>query len=368
MAKPRPKGVTRGRRFVISFFSASMTLLAVLVVAGLVALFIYHGPGPAADNGAATTTVILRPGAGLSEISTALERAHVVRSGAVFAASAELTRAAHSLKAGEYEFPSRASMARVLDKIHKGLVVRHFVTIPEGVTAEMAVDILMAHPELSGAAPVPPEGSILPETYDVRRGEDRGVVLNQMMSARDKLLDALWAQRTPGLPLKSPAEAVILASIVEKETAKANERPMIARVFVNRLNKGMPLQTDPTVIYGISRGRPLGRGLTSKELVTPTPYNTYVIPGLPPTPIANPSREALAAVMSPPDGDWLYFVADGTGGHAFASTLEAHNANVARWLKLERARAGQAEPSADTADNKPAAKSKTSAKAKHGTH
>ena len=367
MAKPRPKGVTRGRRIVISFFSASVTLLAVLVVAALVALFIYQGPGPAADNGATTTAVILRPGAGLSEISTALERAHVVRSGAVFAAAAELTGAAHSLQAGEYEFSSRGSLARVLGEIHKGLVVRHFVTIPEGVTAEMAVDILMAHPELSGAAPVPPEGSVLPETYDVRRGEDRGVVLNKMMSARDKLLDALWAQRTPGLPLSSPAEAVILASIVEKETAKASERPMIARVFVNRLNKGMLLQTDPSVIYGISQGRPLGRGLTSKDLATPTRYNTYVIPALPPTPIANPSREALAAVMSPPDGDWLYFVADGTGGHAFASTLEAHNANVARWRKLEQARAGQARAPTEVAEDNPS-KGKTPTKTKRGTH
>lgn len=366
MAKPRPKGVSRGRRIVISFFSASTTFVVVLAVAAIAALWIYHGPGPKADNGDATT-VILRPGAGLSEISTALERAHVVRSGAMFAAAAELTRAAHSLKAGEYEFPARASMAKVLDKIHKGAVVRHFVTIPEGVTSEMAVDILMAHPELSGAAPVPPEGAILPETYDVRRGEDRGVVLNQMMSARDKLLDELWAQRSPDLPLKSPAEAAILASIVEKETAKASERPMIARVFINRLNKGMPLQTDPTVIYGISRGRPLGRGLTSKELTTPTPYNTYIIPALPPTPIANASREALAAVMSPPPGDWLYFVADGTGGHAFAATLEAHNANVARWLKFERARSGQADP-APTQEDKPAAKSKGSAKTKHGAH
>jgi UPF0755 protein len=355
MAKTRPKGVSLGRRLVISFFSATTTLLGVLVVIAIAALWLYKSAGPAAVAGA-STTVILRPGAGLSEIASSLERARVIRSGALFVAAAEITRDAHRLKAGEYEFPSHASLSFVLDKIHRGQVVRHYVTIPEGVTSDMALDILMAHDELTGSAPVPPEGSILPETYDVRRGEDRGAVLSEMMSARDKLLDELWAQRARDLPMKSPEDAVILASIVEKETAKPSERPMIARVFVNRLEKGMPLQTDPTVIYGITRGRPLGRAITTRDLTTPTPYNTYTIPALPPTPIANPSREALAAVMSPPPGDWLYFVADGTGGHAFAATLEEHNANVAKWREVKREEAGDAEPPPAPAPVKSAAK------------
>jgi UPF0755 protein len=213
---------------------------------------------------------------------------------------------------------------------------------------------------------VPPEGSILPDTYDVRRGEDRGVLLDRMMAARDKLLDQLWAQLASGLPFTTPQDAVNMASIVEKETAKPSERPMVARVFVNRLEKGMKLQTDPTVIYGITRGRPLGRPIRASELTTATPYNTYVIAGLPPTPIANPSREALAAVMSPPPGDWLYFVADGTGGSAFASTLEAHNANVLRWRQIERQRAGPAGDDIAVEDTPPPAK--TAAKTKHGKH
>jgi UPF0755 protein len=365
MAKRRGKGMSLGRRLAITFSSGLMTFLVAVVVIVLAAVWTYHSPGPAAVNGD-STTVILRPGAGLGEISSALEQAHVIRSGAMFAAAAQITRDARRLKAGEYEFPSKASLAQVLDKIFRGKVVRHMVTIPEGVTAEMAVDILMAHTELTGSAPVPPEGSVLPDTYDVRRGEDRGVVLDRMMAARDKLLDQLWAQREAGLPFKSPQDAVTMASIVEKETAKPAERPMVARVFINRLDKGMKLQTDPTVIYGITRGRPLGRPIRASELAAATPYNTYVIDGLPPTPIANPSREALAAVMSPPPGDWLYFVADGTGGSAFASTLEAHNANVVRWRQIEREREGQADADIPVEPAPPAAK--TAAKSNHRKH
>ena len=363
MAKPRGKGVSLGRKLAITFSSGLMTFIAAVAIIVLAAIWTYHSPGPAAVSGD-STTVILRPGAGLGEISSALEQAHVIRSGAMFAAAAQITRDAKHLKAGEYEFPSKASMAQVLDKIFHGRVVRHLVTIPEGVTAEMAVDILMAHPELTGSAPVPPEGSILPDTYDVRRGDDRGAVLDRMMAARDKLLDQLWIQREAGLPIKTPQEAVIMASIVEKETAKPSERPMIARVFINRLEKGMKLQTDPTVIYGITRGRPLGRAIRASDLTAATPYNTYVIDGLPPTPIANPSREALAAVMSPPPGDWLYFVADGTGGHAFAATLEAHNANVARWREIKRQQQGQAATDEEVEDAAPPVK--TAAKSKHG--
>jgi UPF0755 protein len=181
---------------------------------------------------------------------------------------------------------------------------------------------------LTGSAATPPEGAILPETYEVQRGEDRAAVLQRMMDDRDELLDKLWADRQQGLPFQTKEEAVTLASIVEKETGLAAERPRVAAVFINRLRTGMRLGSDPTIIYGISRGRPLGRGIRLSELQRPTPYNTYLIPGLPPTPIANPGRAALAAVLNPPKSDDLYFVADGTGGHVFASTLEQHNANV----------------------------------------
>jgi len=345
-ARRPPTGVPRVsplRRLMVGGTAAAATIGFIVLLLLAWGLWTYHGPGPEAKAGKATI-VQLRRGSGVNEIASILETAGAVRSAPVFAAAAQLTGAARSLKAGEYEIPSRTSMAGVLRKLREGAVVRHFVTIPEGVTAEMTVDILMANPILVGGAPVPPEGAILPETYEVTRGEDRASVLARMMDARDKLLVQLWAQRSPGLPYNTPEEAVILASIVEKETAKPEERPMIARVFVNRLQSGMRLQSDPTIIYGISRGKPLGRGIRQSELLGPTPYNTYAVDGLPPTPIANPGRESLAAAVAPPPGDQLYFVADGTGGHAFASTLEEHERNVAKWREIERRRAGEMLP------------------------
>jgi UPF0755 protein len=203
----------------------------------------------------------------------------------------------------------------------------------------MAVDAVRAQPVLTGTVEAPPEGSILPDSYQIERGEDRTEVVGKMRAARDELLAQLWAGRDPNVPLRSPDEAVTLASVVEKETGIPTERPRIAAVFENRLRAGMKLESDPTIIYGITKGRPLGRGITMKELVTATPYNTYRIVGLPPTPIANPGRAALAAVLNPPKSDELYFVADGTGGHAFASTYADHAANVAKWRAIERTHA-----------------------------
>jgi UPF0755 protein len=329
-------GLSSLRRLAISGASALITLAAALAVLVAAALWAFNGAGPEARTGQATT-VILRPGAGLSEIASTLQRAGVIRSAPLFSAGAQLTGAARSLKAGEYLFPSRSSMSQVLDKIHAGKVVRHFVTVPEGWTSEMVIDILMAEPILTGTAPVPPEGALLPETYEVRRGEDRAAVLQRMMDARERLLGEIWAQRKPDLPFSTPEEAVTLASIVEKETSVAAERPRIAAVFVNRLRQGMRLQSDPTIIYGISRGRPLGRGILLSELTAPTPYNTYAIDGLPPTPIGNPGKASLVAVLAPLETEDLYFVADGSGGHAFAATLEEHERNVARWRQLEAA-------------------------------
>jgi UPF0755 protein len=183
---------------------------------------------------------------------------------------------------------------------------------------------------------------VLPETYEALRGDDRAAVLRRMMDARDRLLAQLWANRRADLPYKDPEEAVILASIVEKETALAAERPRVAAVFLNRLKAGMPLQSDPTVIYGLTGGRPLGHGLTKPELESPTPYNTYRIAGLPPTPIGNPGRASLAAALDPPHTDEIYFVANGTGGHSFAATLTQHQQNVAVWRAIEARRACQA--------------------------
>jgi len=347
-APARPKASRRetasvGRRLIRALFGAFTTLVVVGMVAILGAAFLYNGPGPAAKAGD-KTTVVLRKGASLPEIASSLEQGGVIRSNSIFMTAAKLTGAARSLKAGEYEFDSRASMAQVLDAIRHGRIVRHWITIPEGLTSDMVMDILNKSDLLVGDAATPPEGAILPETYEVQRGEDRAVVLKHMMDDRDKLLNQLWATRQSGLPYQTKEEAVTMASIVEKETGKAGERPQVASVFINRLRTGMRLDTDPTVIYGISRGRPLGRGLRRSELDTVTPYNTYKIDGLPPTPIANPGRAALAAALNPAKTDDLYFVADGTGGHVFASTLEQHNANVAKWRQIERQRAGEGVP------------------------
>jgi UPF0755 protein len=330
-----PNGLPPERRFAVMALSAAATLGVALVLMFVASLWVYHGSGPKAPKGD-ITNVVLRPGAGLSEIASTLDRAGVVRSGPIFAAAAQITGSARSLKAGEYEFPSRASMAAVLRKIRNGEVVRHTVTIPEGLTSEMVVDILMANPILSGAVPVPEEGTILPETYEVRRGEDRAEVLRRMTEARNRLLAQLWAQRKEGLPYATPQEAVILASIVEKETSKAPERPHVAAVYLNRLRIGMRLGADPTVIYGITRGRPLGHGIRQSELDAVTPYNTYASDGLPAGPICNPGRASLAAVLDPATSDDIYFVADGTGGHVFAATAEEHLRNVSRWRQVEK--------------------------------
>jgi len=317
------------------------TLALALVALSLWAMWEFSRPGPAARQGH-DTTVILRHGAGLQEIASDLEDHGVVRSASVFMAAAQLTGAARGLKAGEYDFASLTSLRRVLWMIQHGQVVRHRVTVPEGATSEQAIGILMAANVLSGSAPVPAEGSILPDTYDVQRGSDRAAVLQRMIAARDQLLAELWPHRRADLPFKTPEEAVVLASIVEKETALASERPRIAAVFVNRLRKGVRLESDPTIIYGLTRGQPLGRGILESELQAATPYNTYRIAGLPPTPICNPGRASIAAVLDPPQSNELYFVANGTGGHAFASTLEEHDRNVQRWRRIERGRAASA--------------------------
>ncbi len=331
----RSKDLPLTRRAAIAFGSggATLAILALLLLAA--GVWLYRGPGPAASHHAASTTVVLRQGGGISEIAATLRGAGVIGSSALFIASAQVTGAARHLKAGEYEFPSHASLAAVIDKIRRGEIVHHMITIPEGLTSEQVVDILMNNPVLTGAAPVPAEGAILPETYEVRRGDDRGAVLQRMIEARDMLVRTLWAQRRPDLPIETPEQAVTLASIVEKETGLPDERPKVAAVFINRLRQHIRLQSDPTIIYGLTRGKPLGRGIRESELTGLTPYNTYLIDGLPPTPICNPGRASIAAVLDPPPTGDLYFVADGTGGHVFASTLEQHQKNVEHWRAIE---------------------------------
>ncbi|WP_296449812.1 endolytic transglycosylase MltG [Phenylobacterium sp.] len=315
--------------------------LGLAILVALAGVWSYAGPGPRAMSGEATA-VVLERGAGVRQIADTLKTAGVISSAGLFAVAARLTGAAAELKAGEYEVKSGASMASVLGDIRAGRVVRRLVTIPEGWTSGMALDAVNAYPVLTGTAVEPPEGSLLPDSYEVQRGEDREAVIRRMQAARDKLLAELWAARQPGLPIATPQEAVTLASIVEKETGVASERPRVAAIFVNRLRAGMALQSDPTIIYGITKGRPLGRGIRASELAADSPWNSYKATGLPPGPIANPGREALAAVLNPPKTDELYFVADGTGGHAFARTYEEHEKNVARWRRIERERAAGA--------------------------
>ena len=317
---------------------ALVTLFIFLALAAGWVIWTYRGPGPAARHGS-TTDVVLPRGAGVGQIASTLRAAGVIGSREVFYLAAKLGGAGRRLKAGEYEFRSGQPMAEVLSDIEQGKVVRRFVAVPEGWTSDMAADAVRAEPVLTGTVETPPEGSILPDSYQIERGEDRAEVVQKMRDARDGLLAQLWASRAPDLPLKTPEEAVTLASLVEKETGVPAERPRIAAVFENRLRAGMKLESDPTIIYGITKGRPLGRGISMKELVTATPYNTYRIVGLPPTPIANPGRAALAAVLNPPKSDELFFVADGTGGHVFASTFAEHEANVAKWRAIERQRA-----------------------------
>jgi UPF0755 protein len=307
--------------------------LAALAGAGWAA-WTYAGPGPTAKAG--FTTVVLPKGSGVTGVADQLQAAHVISSKPVFVLAAKL--GGGSLKAGEYEFRSRSSIAEVLAKLRAGRVVRHLITVPEGWTSEMAAEAVSRSPVLQGSVETPPEGALLPETYEVRRGEDRAAVIGRMQEAQTKLLAQLWPTRQPGLPFTTPEQAVTLASIVEKETALPDERPRIAAVYINRLRAGMRLESDPTTIYGISRGRPLGRGITRAELAEVNAYNTYQMAGLPPTPIANPGKAAIAAVLNPPQTSELFFVANGQGGHAFASSFAEHQKNVAHWREIERQR------------------------------
>jgi UPF0755 protein len=324
-----------------ALLAASATFSLFLIVAIVAAWSVFYAPGPTARGGAETTIVTLPAGAGGNAIAANLKAAGVIRSTDMFKAAATLTGADRKLRAGEYEVPSKASLRAVLVLLVEGKVVRHYVTLPEGWSSAQAVDILMRQPILTGDIPdTPEEGSLWPDTYEISRGDTRASVIARMTTAQADNLARLWAARSPRTVVKSPEEAVILASIVEKETGVAPERPRVAAVFSNRLRLGMRLESDPTIVYGITRGRPLGRGIRRSELDRQTAWNTYQIDGLPPTPIANPGREALAAVLNPPASDELFFVADGSGGHAFARTYDEHLANVARWREIERRKAG----------------------------
>ncbi|HEY5048064.1 MAG TPA: endolytic transglycosylase MltG [Rhizomicrobium sp.] len=319
-------------------FVVVLILAAILGGALLFERINFASPGPAARHGSGSTVVLVAPGQHLLSISQKLEAAGVVRSALVFALGARLRAEGTELKAGEYAIPSRASMDDVAAILISGKSIEYKVTVAEGLTSQMIYNIVKGDPALAGdPGPVPPEGSLLPETYLYTRGAARSEILARMRNAREKLLDRMWRTRAPNLPFRTPQEAVTLASIVEKETAIPEERRHIASVFVNRLRLNMKLQSDPTIIYGISKGYPLGRGIRESEINAHTPYNTYVVTGLPPTPICNPGRDAIAAVLNPKHSPDLYFVADGTGGHVFTPSVAEHERNVAKWRRIENA-------------------------------
>ncbi len=344
-------------------------LIGLALGLGLIALsgcgFLYatvFGPGPKAANPAGTE-VTFNHGEGVGAMAHALQAHHVIRSALMFRLVEKLNGHGARIHAGTYLFPSGASTIDVFRQIEAGKVEQTFVTIPEGLTAAQAVRVLMSIQGLSGDVDVPPEGSLLPETYLYQRGETREAVLERMLKSGRDTLNQLWAGREKGLPFATKEDALIMASVVEKETGLPNERPRVAAVFINRLRQGMRLESDPTTIYGISHGEPLGRGLTKTELETDTPWNTYTVAKLPVTPICNPGKASLMAVLHPAPTRDIYFVANGTGGHAFAATYEEHLVNVARWRQIESGQitVAQAQALAATQASAQAATSQASA-------
>lgn len=280
----------------------------------------------------------VKRGASLSGVAHDLEKAGIIASAGRFLLLGQMLGSVAPVQAGRYRLQPGADWSAILGALQKGEVERFTVTIPEGWPAVLVAERLNAVPGLTGKASVPAEGGILPDTYEYQPGEDRAVVLKRMQTAMTKALADLWPKRTARAVVKSVSEAVVLASIVEKETGQARERRMIAGVYSNRLRIGMKLDADPTVIYPITQGKPLGRRIRQSELRRDTGYNTYLKPGLPKGPIANPGRDSIIAVLDPAETDALYFVADGSGGHVFAKTLAEQNANVARWFALRRQR------------------------------
>ncbi len=337
------------RRFAVGLLTVALGLSVVILAAGVGGAWwfvrSYTAPGP----GAQPVVLMAERGATLPAIARDLEAAGAIDNARLFRAAVRIFGDPTSLQAGEYNVPAGASMRAIYERLRDGDVVRYSVTIAEGLTSQAAVDVLNATAALSGTlSATPPEGALLPETYQFTRGETRRAVIARMVAARTELLDDLWAGRASNLPFDTPEDAVILASIVERE-AGGSEHDLVASVFVNRLRRGMRLEADATILYGLTGGAPLlsadgqRRGIRRSELDdAANPYNTYQIDGLPPTPIANPGAAALRGVLNPPATNALFFVADGTGGHAFATTYAEHQANVARWRRIERARQAEA--------------------------
>jgi peptidoglycan lytic transglycosylase G len=339
-APPPPPRIRRPRGGFFSALSGFLTLLIAVALAGMIGIALFErevtAPGPLETD----KVVVIPRNTGVSEIAQLLRREGVIEQPLLFEAYSMLNRRRGHLKAGEFLFRAGISMDDAIDTLVQGKSILHAVTIPEGLTSEQIIGRLKENDVLTGdIAEIPSEGSLLPDTYKFERGMTRQQLVNSMTASQRQTLAQIWQRRSTDLPIKTPQELVILASIVEKETGRADERTRVAGVFINRLMKRMKLQSDPTIVYGLVGGKgTLGRSILKSEIERPTPFNTYVVEGLPPTPIANPGRAALEAVANPSRTKDLYFVADGTGGHAFAETYEEHVRNVARWRQIERAK------------------------------
>jgi UPF0755 protein len=345
----RPSRRARNPLVIIGNAIFTLLILALVIGGGIVVVgkSRLEAPGPLLED----RVVIIPPRSGIVDIADLLTREGVISEhrlifiGGVFALNAR-----SELKAGEYLFPKQASVREVVETIAEGKVVQHQITIPEGLTSEQILARLLDNEILSGnVKEVPREGTLLPDSYHFNRGFTREQMIQRMRQAQDRVLREAWERRNPDLPLKSPDQLIVLASIIEKETSKPEERTRIAAVFVNRLKQRMKLQTDPTVIYGLVFGKgSLGRPLSKSDIAQPTPYNTYIIDGLPPGPIANPGRASIEAAANPARTKELYFVADGTGGHAFAETYEQHQKNVGRLRVIEHEIKTESAPEAQT--------------------
>ncbi|NML74200.1 endolytic transglycosylase MltG [Rhizobium sp. S-51] len=338
-----PRRSRKARSQLVIFLNFLMTMAVAVCVAAVAGFFyvmsVYQNPGPLATN----TNFVVRNGAGLSEIASGLERNGIIADARIFRhVTSTYLEEGETLKAGEYEIKAGATMKEIMDLLKSGKSILYAISFPEGLTVRQMFKKLAEDTVLEGELPaqLPVEGSLRPDTYKYSRGTKRAEIVSQMAAAQQKLVDQIWEKRDPDLPLKTKEEFVVLASIVERETGKDDERAHVASVFINRLTKGMRLQSDPTIVYGLfgGDGKPADRPIYQSDLKKETPYNTYVIKGLPPGPIANPGRAALEAVAQPWKTKDLYFVADGTGGHVFAATLDEHNANVKRWRKIEAER------------------------------
>mgnify|MGYP003542223513 CR=1 FL=1 len=347
---PPPKRSRKARSQTVIFLNFIMSVMVFAAIgAGLGAYYgkrEFEKAGPAAD----AATFVVKRGSGVGDVATQLENRNLITDARVFRYGAKILKLENKLKAGEYEIRAGASMRDILASLSSGKSVLHSLTIPEGLTVMQILTRIGENEVLTGDMPadVPPEGSLLADTQRFSRGTTRAEIVQKLMNDQKKLVDEIWARRQPNLPIKDINEFVTLASIVEKETGKADERPRVAGVFINRLNKGMRLQSDPTIIYGIygGRGKPADVPIRRSDIDKQTPYNTYQIDGLPPTPIANPGKDALEAVANPSKTEDLFFVADGTGGHVFAPSLDEHNENVARWREIEAKAAQEAKAKA----------------------